>query len=224
MLINIVVSGKRQQSWSLDIPVDLGIEGLKAIIDEELGTQNYTLFYCGKMLDSLDSLTALDGSVQTITVRLEPTSEAMSKKFDWKSHVDSALKQVNINANMAAALEHHPEAFVQVCMLYVRMTVNGHALFGFVDTGAQATIISEECARKCGIKHLIDERFQGIAKGVGTGRIVGRVHSVVISVGQQHLSCALTVMEGTIGPDVIFGLDMLKRHQVLVVFFKTYFR
>jgi DNA damage-inducible protein 1 len=139
---------------------------------------------------------------------------APTKQVDWERQVKDALKAANINANMQAALEHHPEAFAPVSMLFVKMSVNGHRLNGFVDSGAQSTIISKRVAEQCGIGQLIDERFGGVARGVGTGKILGRIHAVIVAVGRQHLSCALTVMEGDIGPDVIFGLDMLKRHQV----------
>ncbi|CAL8462791.1 g2324 [Coccomyxa elongata] len=133
--------------------------------------------------------------------------------FDVEAQAKIAerIRQQQVEENYQAAYEHMPEVFSQVTMLYVDMEVNGVQFKAFVDSGAQTSIMSEAAADRCNIKRLLDTRFAGIARGVGSAPIVGRVHSVSVKVGTTYLPMSITVMEK--GPEFLFGLDMLRRYQ-----------
>jgi len=89
----------------------------------------------------------------------------------------------DVAANFEQAIEHVPESFAPVVMLYVRAAVAGVPVVAFVDSGAQATILSRSTAERCGVGRLLDTRFSGVARGVGTAKILGKVHLALLTLG-----------------------------------------
>lgn len=148
-----------------------------------------------------------------------------SDPFDVESQkkIADTILQENVEQNRLHAMEHTPESFGQVTMLYVDCKANKHPLKAFVDSGAQSTIMSAACAERCHLMHLVDRRFEGVAKGVGTQKIVGRVHLCQIQIGEDYLPCSFSILEEQT-MDLLIGLDMLKRHQCCIDLYKNVLR
>ncbi|KAL7531652.1 hypothetical protein ACHAWF_003862, partial [Thalassiosira exigua] len=148
-------------------------------------------------------------------LRRDATDAEANKYFGEKIRLENVQRQYE------RMMEEYPESMGRVLMLYVDCKVDGKPLQVFVDSGAQQTIMSSECADRLGLLRLVDDRFAGVAVGVGTGKILGRIHVVELEIGGCVFQCSVTVMDSKEGlgdknMDCLFGLDMLKRHRCCI--------
>ena len=134
---------------------------------------------------------------------------------DNQRRIAEMIQLERINEAHAFAMENNPEAFAAVFMLYVNVTINNAPLKAFVDSGAQMTIMSKDCAERCGLLRLMDTRYAGIASGVGTGKILGKIHMVQMKLGNSFFPISVTVLEDN-NMECLFGLDTLKRYRCCI--------
>lgn len=134
---------------------------------------------------------------------------------DAQKEIENRIQQKIINESFNYAQEYTPEVFASVHMLYIDCKVNGKPVQAFVDSGAQNTIMSKKCAEKLEIMRLVDTRFNGMAQGVGVDKILGRIHAINLEIGGNYFDCCFHILENS-KIDMLFGLDMLKRHQCCI--------
>jgi DNA damage-inducible protein 1 len=132
----------------------------------------------------------------------------------------SIERKAKVNQQYEQMMQEYPESLGRVLMLYVGAKINGHDIQAFCDSGAQSTIMSKRTAVECDLFDYVDTRFHGTAVGVGTGKILGRIHLVQLQVGPYHFPCSVTVMDdpppGASEMPFLLGLDMMKRHQCVI--------
>ena len=129
--------------------------------------------------------------------------------------IEAAIRQQNVQESYEMAIDNLPESFGRVQMLYVNVSINGCPVKAFVDSGAQMTIMSQRAAEQVGILRLMDTRFAGMAVGVGTGKILGKVHIAQMKFGGSFMPISITVLESN-SIDFLFGLDNLRRYRCCI--------
>ncbi|KAK9114050.1 hypothetical protein Syun_020847 [Stephania yunnanensis] len=69
--------------------------------------------------------------------------------------------------------------------------------------------------QQCRLLRLLDERYKGVAHGVGQSEILGRIHVGAIKIGKSFYHCSFIVLDSP-NMEFLFGLDMLRKHQCVI--------
>ncbi|CDR93886.1 hypothetical protein, conserved [Babesia bigemina] len=129
--------------------------------------------------------------------------------------IHEEISRNRIDENLAHAHRYLPESFARVFMLFVSTQINQVTVKALVDTGAQETVMSLECAQRCNLLSLVDRRYHGVAVGVSQSRIVGKIHLANLKIGETHIPFSCVLIE-SLHMDFILGLDLLRRHQCTI--------
>jgi DNA damage-inducible protein 1 len=112
-----------------------------------------------------------------------PDDESVQKR------IEERIRLENIQENMVYAMENFPESYGGIVMLYIHAELNSVPIKAFVDSGAQMTVMSVSFAKKCNLMRLVDSRYQGEARGVGSSKIVGKIHVTQVRTVYLHIIC-----------------------------------
>ena len=85
-----------------------------------------------------------------------------------------------------------------------------------VDSGAQSSVISLPLARALGLLDRLDRSEQGVAAGVGRARILGKLRSVAVFLGEGvEYAMDFSVLEVQ-DQLLLLGLDQLRRFKCII--------
>ena len=137
-----------------------------------------------------------------------------SRPKELESRQDNSQPKVHADTSTTSGDENDDanEAFAP---LQVLVEVNGFMVPAIIDTGAQITVMSASCAKRCRISSSIDTRFSGKAVGVGSSEIIGRVDGLGMRVGPVSFEGKVSVLREA-QVDFLIGLDLLKRFKTEV--------
>ncbi len=185
-------------SFAADLPPSMTLADMAAYIEAETGLPptHQTLMHKFKHLSPSKTTTLEESNIlendMVVIVAFDPVAD-----------------------NLTRAYEENPEFFADVTMLYVKVSLNGHELPAFVDTGAQRSLITPALCERCDLNHLIDRRFKMQARGVGEKQSDGRIHSVPMFMNSEAFATSLTVLDIG-GPGLLIGLDWMKRFKAKI--------
>lgn len=100
-------------------------------------------------------------------------------------------------------------------LLHVACEMGNRAVEMMVDTGAQTSVISMPLVRTLGLESRLDSRYQGMAAGVGTARILGKLRSVPVKIGHVEFALDFSVL-GVDQPLLLLGIDQMRRFRCVV--------
>eukprot|EP00930_Biecheleria_cincta_P061593 TRINITY_DN47158_c0_g1_i1.p1 TRINITY_DN47158_c0_g1~~TRINITY_DN47158_c0_g1_i1.p1 ORF type:complete len:293 (-),score=54.99 TRINITY_DN47158_c0_g1_i1:86-916(-) len=100
-------------------------------------------------------------------------------------------------------------------LVYVACEVGNTAVEMMVDTGAQSSVISMPLVRRLQLETHLDSRYQGMASGVGTARILGKLRGVPVKLGHVEFALDFSVL-GVDDPLLLLGIDQLRRFRCIV--------
>jgi DNA damage-inducible protein 1 len=100
-------------------------------------------------------------------------------------------------------------------LIHIACEIGGIAVEMMVDTGAQSSVISKSAAQRLNLMGRLDTSRQGVASGVGTARILGRLRAVPVKIGQVEFQLDFTVL-AVEEQLLMLGIDQLRRFKCVV--------
>jgi Aspartyl protease len=143
------------------------------------------------------------------------TSEAAcgSQPSRNRTSHSSRAKRSNPTPSLAGALTDGSNN--DKSLVYVTCEINNRLVEMMVDTGAQTSVISDGLMRKLKLGKMLNTWYNGVASGVGTARILGRIERCPVQIGSVEFLLYFCVLET---PDdlLLLGIDQMRRFKCQV--------
>lgn len=130
-----------------------------------------------------------------------------------RTSLSSRAQRSNPTPSLAGVLTDGSNDDKSLC--YVTCEINDRLVEMMVDTGAQTSVISEGLMRKLKLEKMLNTWYNGVASGVGTARILGRIERCPVQIGSVEFLLYFCVLET---PDdlLLLGIDQMRRFKCQV--------
>ena len=107
--------------------------------------------------------------------------------------------------------------------MQIMCEINGYMVPAIIDTGAEISVMSASCARRCHLTNQIDPQYAGKATGVGSCEIVGGIDALDMRIGPVSFQNKISILYQS-RCDLLIGLDILRRFDCELSFKKKYMK
>ena len=161
-----------------------------------------TIKFNGKQLDTTKNLLDVGLVHGDMLVISEPNNNTTDIEAPLANAMDDHMDNMMIQSQIAHTL------------VYMKAEYNDIAFKVMIDSGAQTSVMAKYMAEFLGISHLIDTRMAGVAKGVGTTKILGCIFGCNIKINDNmFVPVNLKILDNDFDNHlVLLGLDFLYSH------------
>ena len=123
--------------------------------------------------------------------------------------ISAKKREEKIKQNYLQAYTEIPQVFTPTNMIHITAKINNVPVKFLIDTGAQSSILPLSVPTACGLEDLIDEKYSGVLRGVGTDRIMGRIHYLELTFSCGVYPGSFTICKND-KLEPILGIDMMQ--------------
>ena len=130
---------------------------------------------------------------------------------------DANNKEKILNDNYMKAYQEIPTSLIPSEMIFLNAKIGENDIRFLVDTGAQVSLLPLDIVKACNLEDILDQRIAGQLKGVGSDRVMGKIHYLEVQLPCGIIPCSFTVCENN-NIDPILGIDMMQQMGLLLDF------
>ena len=157
----------------------------------------------------------------------------LNLNIDFKA-LESTLSSLNDNDNKDdnkifvdnlwdIAEEEIAPLVVSHCAIYINAHIDDKLIPCLIDTGATTNVIFDDIVKNFGLESYVDTQEEGVARGVGSCKIVGKIPYIEMKIGDISVGLNFSVLQrsnNTANDYILLGLPFILFYKLKLDFEK----